>query len=39
VTQTNSVIPGWAYGLMAVLLVAGLAIGYVLKRPSAPRST
>jgi hypothetical protein len=34
VTQTTSVIPDWAYGVMAVLLLAGLAIGYVVKRPS-----
>jgi uncharacterized membrane-anchored protein YhcB (DUF1043 family) len=35
VTQTTSVIPSWAYAAMAVLLLAGLAIGYVVKRPSA----
>lgn len=33
VTQTTSAIPDWAYGLMVVLLLAGLAIGYVVKRP------
>jgi protein-S-isoprenylcysteine O-methyltransferase Ste14 len=34
-TQTSSSIPEWAYGVMAVLLIVGLAIGYVVKRPSA----
>jgi protein-S-isoprenylcysteine O-methyltransferase Ste14 len=34
VTQTTSSIPSWAYGLMVVLLLLGLAIGYVVKRPS-----
>jgi hypothetical protein len=37
-TQTTSVIPNWAYGAMAVLLVIGLAIGYVVKRPSAKQT-
>jgi hypothetical protein len=32
-TVTNSSVPGWAYGGMAALLVAGLAVGYVIKRP------
>ena len=31
VTQKTSSIPGWAYGVMAVLLILGLAIGYVVK--------
>jgi DNA-binding beta-propeller fold protein YncE len=34
VTQTSSVVPGWAYGAMVVLLIAGLVIGYSVKRPS-----
>jgi hypothetical protein len=38
VTQTTSAIPGWAYGLMVVLLLIGLAIGYVVKRPSIKQS-
>jgi hypothetical protein len=33
-TQTTSTTPGWAYGVMVVLLLIGLAIGYVVKRPS-----
>ncbi|MGA2664737.1 MAG: hypothetical protein ABSF83_07320 [Nitrososphaerales archaeon] len=33
VTQTTSGVPDWIYGAMAVLLLAGLAAGYVLKRP------
>ncbi|MGA2664358.1 MAG: hypothetical protein ABSF83_05385 [Nitrososphaerales archaeon] len=33
VTQTNSAIPSWAYAAMAILLLAGLAVGYVVKRP------
>jgi hypothetical protein len=37
-TQTSSSIPAWAYGVMAVLLIAGLAIGYVVKRPAAKPS-
>ena len=38
VTQTTSAIPGWAYGVMVVLLLVGLAIGYVVKRPSVKQS-
>jgi hypothetical protein len=38
VTNTSSVIPDWAYGAMVVLLVLGLAIGYVVKTQSAKRS-
>jgi cobalamin biosynthesis Mg chelatase CobN len=38
VTQTTSAIPGWAYGVMVVLLLVGLAIGYVVKRPSIKQS-
>jgi len=38
VTQTTSAIPGWAYGVMVVLLLVGLAIGYVVKRPSIEQS-
>jgi len=38
VTQTTSAVPGWAYGAMVVLLLIGLAIGYVVKRPSIKQS-
>ncbi len=31
VTQTTSTIPSWAYGVMLVLLILGLAFGYVVK--------
>jgi len=31
--QTTSIIPDWAYGVMAILLILGLAVGYVVKRP------
>jgi hypothetical protein len=34
VTQTTSTTPGWAYGAMVLLLLIGLAIGYIVKRPS-----
>jgi protein-S-isoprenylcysteine O-methyltransferase Ste14 len=34
VTQTTSVIPDWAYAVMVFLLLAGLAIGYVVMRSS-----
>jgi hypothetical protein len=34
VTNTSSVIPDWAYGAMVVLLLVGLAIGYLVTRPS-----
>jgi cobalamin biosynthesis Mg chelatase CobN len=37
VTKTNSVVPTWAYGIMAVLLIVGLAVGYVVRRPSLPK--
>jgi hypothetical protein len=37
VTQTTSSIPGWAYAVMAVLLILGLAIGYVVKNVVASR--
>jgi hypothetical protein len=33
VTQSVETIPTWAYAAMALLLVVGLAIGYVAKRP------
>lgn len=33
VTETNSVVPTWAYGVMFALLIVGLAIGYVVRRP------
>jgi hypothetical protein len=33
-TNSSSAIPDWAYGLMAVLLLIGLAIGYVVRRPA-----
>ncbi len=29
-TETNSVVPAWGYGVMAVLLILGLAVGYVV---------
>jgi hypothetical protein len=38
VTNTSSVIPDWAYGAMVVLLLVGLAIGYLVTRPSARQS-
>jgi len=38
VTTTTSVVPDWSYGVMVVLLLLGLAIGYVVKRPSAKQS-
>jgi hypothetical protein len=31
-TQTSSSTPSWAYATMAVLLIAGLAVGYAAKR-------
>jgi hypothetical protein len=37
VTQTAPAtvgIPAWSYGLMVVLLLAGLALGYAAKRPT-----
>jgi len=30
--QTTSTVPTWTYGVMAVLLMAGFAMGYVVKR-------
>jgi hypothetical protein len=30
--QTTSTMPGWAYALMGVLLVAGITVGYVVRR-------
>lgn len=30
-TQASSSVPSWAYALMAILLVAGLAVGYVVR--------
>lgn len=33
VTETSSVVPTWTYGVMFALLIVGLAIGYVVKRP------
>jgi hypothetical protein len=38
VTQTSSTIPSWAYGAMVLLLLIGLAIGYVVKRPPVKQS-
>jgi hypothetical protein len=38
VTQTTSAIPAWAYGAMVVLLLVGLAIGYVVTRPTVKKS-
>jgi predicted GH43/DUF377 family glycosyl hydrolase len=32
-TPISSSVPTWAYAVMAVLLVVGLAVGYVIKRP------
>jgi thermopsin len=33
-TQTSSSVPAWAYAIMVILLIAGLAVGYAIKRPS-----
>jgi len=33
-TQNTSSVPAWAYATMAVLIIVGLAIGYIVKRPS-----
>ncbi len=33
-TQTSSSVPTWAYAIMILLLIAGLAVGYAIKRPS-----
>jgi hypothetical protein len=38
VMQKTSSIPGWAYGVMVLLLLIGLAIGYVVKRPPVKQS-
>ena len=38
-TTISSSVPVWAYGVMAVLLVVGLAVGYVIKRPIAATRT
>jgi hypothetical protein len=38
VTLTTSSIPDWAYGAMVVLLLVGLAIGYLVTRPSVKQS-
>ena len=32
--QTTSTVPGWAYAAMGVLLVGGMAVGFVARRPS-----
>jgi len=32
--QTSSSVPMWVYATMAVLLIVGLAVGYVIRRPS-----
>ncbi len=37
-TQTSSSVPSWAYAAMVVLLIAGLAVGYMIKRPSVSKS-
>jgi cobalamin biosynthesis Mg chelatase CobN len=34
-TQSSSSAPTWAYAIMGVLLIVGLAVGYTIKRPSA----
>jgi predicted S18 family serine protease len=34
VTQTTSTVADWAYGAMVILLLIGLAISYVIKRPT-----
>jgi len=34
VIKTNSILPTWAYGIMAVLLIVGVAVGYIIRRPS-----
>jgi hypothetical protein len=36
VAQMTSVTPTWAYGAMVVLLIVGLGIGYVMRRPKPP---
>jgi hypothetical protein len=36
-TQVSSV-PTWAYAAMFVLVVIGLVVGYVIKRPSVSKS-
>jgi len=34
-TRSSSSVPTWAYAAMAVLLIVGLAVGYIVRRPSA----
>jgi phospholipase C len=36
VTENTSAVPAWVYATMALLLIIGLSVGYVVKRP--PRS-
>ncbi len=33
-TQISSSVPTWAYAAMAILLIVGLAVGYIVRRPS-----
>ncbi len=37
-TQSSSSVPAWAYAAMIVLLIAGLAVGYIIKRASVGKS-
>ncbi len=37
-TTTVASIPLWAYGLMGLLLLGGLALGYLIRRPPAPEA-
>lgn len=37
VTQDTSSVPTWAYATMVVLLIVGLAVGYIVRRPRAPK--
>jgi len=36
-SQSSSSVPTWAYATMVVLLIVGVAVGYVVKRPSASK--
>ncbi|MGD0396799.1 MAG: hypothetical protein ABSB26_07850 [Nitrososphaerales archaeon] len=33
-TQDTPSVPKWAYATVVVLLIVGLALGYIVKRPS-----
>jgi hypothetical protein len=37
-TRSSSSVPTWAYATMALLLIVGLAVGYIIKRPSVSKS-